>query len=69
MYSVLIITNVVSSNPTFDKSVLDTTLCRGLEEGQWFSPDSPVSTTNISDRHDISEILLKVALSAITLTP
>ena len=33
--------------------------------GQWFSPGPPVSSTSKTDRHDISEILLKVALSAI----
>jgi hypothetical protein len=32
--------------------------------GQWFTP---VSSTNKSDRHDITEILLKVALSTINL--
>jgi hypothetical protein len=30
---------------------------------------SPVSSTNKTDRHDIAEILLKVALKTITLTP
>ena len=30
---------------------------------QWFSPDPPVSCTNKADRHDIAEILLKVALT------
>jgi len=49
--------------------VLDTTLCdkicQGLAAGQWFSP---VSSTNKTDRHDITEILLKVALNTITLT-
>jgi hypothetical protein len=30
--------------------------------GRWFSPGPPVSSTNKTDRHDITEILLKVAL-------
>ena len=30
---------------------------------------TPVSSTNETDRHDITEILLKVALNTITLTP
>ena len=34
----------------------------------WFSPGTPVSSTNKTDRHDITEILLKVALNTITLT-
>jgi hypothetical protein len=37
--------------------------------GRWFSPVTPVSFTNKTDRHDITEILLKVALNTITLTP
>jgi hypothetical protein len=32
-----------------------------LATGRWFSPGPPVSSTNIIDRHDITEILLKVA--------
>jgi len=32
---------------------------------RWFSPDIPVSSTNKTDRHDITEILLKVALKTI----
>ena len=31
--------------------------------GQWFSPGTPVSSTNKTDRNDITEILLKVALN------
>jgi hypothetical protein len=27
--------------------------------GRWFSPGTPVSSTNKTDRHDITEILLK----------
>jgi hypothetical protein len=33
-----------------------------------FFPGTPVSSTNITDRYDIGEILLKVALNTITLT-
>ena len=33
-----------------------------------FSPGTPVSSTNKTDRHDITEILLKVAFNIITLT-
>jgi hypothetical protein len=35
--------------------------------GRWFSPDTLVSSTNKTDRHDITEILLKVALNTIDL--
>jgi hypothetical protein len=33
-----------------------------------FSPSTPVSSTNKTDRYNITEILLKVALNTITLT-
>ena len=36
-----------------------------LAHGRWFSPDSPASSTTKIARHDIAEILLKVALSSI----
>jgi hypothetical protein len=35
---------------------------------RWFSSGTPVSSTNKTDNHDITEILLKVALNTITLT-
>ena len=35
----------------------------------WFSPGTAVSSANKTDRHDISEILLKVAFNSITHTP
>jgi hypothetical protein len=34
-------------------------------DGRWFYPGSPVSSTNKTDCHDITEILLEVALSNI----
>ena len=34
-----------------------------LGQGWWFSMGTPVSSTNKTDRHNITEILLKVALS------
>jgi hypothetical protein len=36
--------------------------------GRWFSPGTPVSSTNKTDRHDITEILLKVVLNTIKQT-
>jgi hypothetical protein len=35
----------------------------------WFSLGTLVSSTNKTDHHDIAEILLKVAVNTITLTP
>jgi hypothetical protein len=55
MQSVHITTKVVSSNPAHGKVYL-----------MWFSPGTLVSSTNKTDRHDIAEILLKVAFDNIT---
>ena len=57
-------------------NVLDATLCDNvcqlLATGRWFSTGNPVSSINKTDctchHHDITEILLKVALNTITLT-
>ena len=38
-----------------------------LATGWWFSPGSLLSSTNKTDRHNITEILLKVAFNTITL--
>jgi len=52
--------------------VFDTTLCdkvcQWLATGQWFSPGTPVYSTNKTDRYDIAKILLNVTLNTITLT-
>jgi hypothetical protein len=54
------------------RGVLDTTLCdkvcQWLATGRRFSPGIPVSSINTIDRHDITEILLKVALNTINQT-
>ena len=54
------------------QGVLDTTLsdkvCQLLAADWWFSQGTPVSSTNKTDCHDITEIVLKVALNAIILT-
>ena len=34
-----------------------------LTQGRWFSPGTPASSTTKTDRHDIAEILQKVALN------
>ena len=53
------------------QGVLNATLCdkigQLLAALRLFSPGTPVSSTNKTDRHDITEILLKVALNTITL--
>ena len=56
---------------TIRQGILDTTLCdklcQWLVEGWWFSQGIPVSSTNKTDRHDITEIFWKVAFNTITL--
>jgi hypothetical protein len=54
------------------RGILDATLCdkvcQWLATCQWFSPGNLISSTNKTDRYDIIGILLKVALSTLTLT-
>jgi hypothetical protein len=40
-------------------------VCQWLATGLWFSLGTPVSSTNKTDRHNITEILLKVVLNTI----
>jgi len=67
MQSVPITTEVAYSNPVhgevYSIQHICYKVCQWLATGQWFSPGTPVSSTNKTDRHDINEILLKVALS------
>ena len=60
MQSVPITTDIVNLNPT-----------QWLSAGLWFSPCTPVSSTNKTDHHDIqnvTELLLKVVLNTINPT-
>ena len=52
---------VITIGPTTTRRILDyidTTLtdkvCQCLAAGRWFSPGSPVSSTNKTNRHDIT---------------
>ena len=51
------------------RGVLDTTVCdkvcQWFTTGRWDSAGTPDSSTNKTDRHDMTEILLKVALNTI----
>jgi hypothetical protein len=61
-----ITSKVVSSNPALGEVYLiQHYVIKFASDLQWFSP---VSSTNKTDRHYITEILLKVALNTITLT-
>ena len=53
----------------FASTILPLFVCQWLAVGRWFSSGTPVFSTNKTDRHDIAEILLKVALNTITLLP
>ena len=44
-------------------------ICQCLATSQWFSPDTPVSSTNKTNIHDIAEMLLKVELNTINHKP
>jgi hypothetical protein len=55
---------VVSSNPT---QVCDK-ICQWLAAGRWFSPGNRVSSTNKTDLHDLTEILLQMALNTYDIT-
>ena len=70
MQPVPITTKVVSSSPAHGEvGALDTTLCdkicQWLAAGWCLSPGTPIYSTKKKDRHDIAEILLKVALNII----
>ena len=57
----------MSSNPTHGKVYLiQRYVIKNVSD---FSPGIQISSTNKSDHHDITEIMLKVALNTITLTP
>jgi hypothetical protein len=62
-------TNVFIGKILLRQGVLDSTLwdkvCQLLAAVRWFSPGTPVSSNNKTDRHDISEILLQMALNTI----
>ena len=62
--------NILIFEPRPLRGVLDTlcdTIYERLATGRWLSLDTPVFSTNKTDRHDITEILLKVALNTISL--
>ena len=60
--SVPITTKVMSSNPVHgDVYSIQYYVRQLLATGRWFSSGTPVSSTNKTDRHDITEISLEVA--------
>ena len=72
MQSVPITTEFVGSNPVHGEVYsIQHYVIKFVSDmhatGRWFS--DPVFSTNKTDRHDITEILLKVALNTIILNP
>jgi len=65
-----ITTKDASSNPAHGNVYLmqHYVISLSVTAGQWFSPGTSVSSTNKTDYHDITEILLKVALNMINQT-
>ena len=61
-----ITTKVVSVNPIHGDVICDQ-VCHWFVASYWFSLGTRFSSTNDTDRHNISEILFKVALNTITL--
>jgi hypothetical protein len=65
-----ITTNIVTSNPTEEKctqcKILWIKFVSDLQQFGGFYPGTPVSSTNKTDPHNITEVLLKVALNTIT---
>ena len=53
----------------FESWTLCDKVCQCLTAGQWISLNTLVSSTNKTNRHDTTEVLLKVALNTITLNP
>jgi hypothetical protein len=67
-----ITTKVVSSNPVHcEVHSIQHYVIKFVSDLRqvWFSRGTPISPTNKTDSHDITEILLKVALSAIKTKP
>jgi hypothetical protein len=66
--SMLITTDIVSSNPTHGDvySLQQYVIRQWLAVGSCFSMGTPVSSTNKTDCHNVTEILLKVALNTLT---
>ena len=55
-----ITTKIVGSNPAQGEVYsICNKVCQLLAIGRWFSPGTPVSWTNKTDHHDITEIWLK----------
>jgi len=52
----------ISANYSYTNRYRHDKVCSSLVAGLWFSPATLVSSTNKTDRYDIAEILLKVAL-------
>ena len=50
-------------------SNIDHGVVYSIQLHRWFSPGSPISSTNKTDRHDITEIWMFVELDTLTTPP
>ena len=65
-----ITTKVVSSNPVHGEAYpIQHYVIKFVSDLRWFSTGTPVFSTNKTDCHDITQILLKVALNTINPLP
>jgi len=65
-YSVIYVINVVDYHYRLcNFAAASDKVYQLLARGRWFSPGTPASSTTKTGRHDIAEILLKVALNTI----
>ena len=65
MQAVRIITNVVSWNPAqarYTRYNIMWSICLWIAAGRWFSLSTPISSNNKADHHDITEMLLNMAV-------
>jgi len=61
-----ITTKVASSNPVHGEVfTIQHYVIKFVGDLRWFSPGTPVSSNNKDDRHDITEISLRVVLNTI----
>ena len=69
MQSVPITTNVFSSNTTRSEvdSIQHYVICQWLAARRWYFPGIQVSSTNKTDRHVITEILLTLNIKTLTI--
>jgi hypothetical protein len=62
LYKVRVVDHLFWSDDIYFNAAASDKVYQLLAHGWWFSPGIPASSTTKTGRHDIAEILLKVAL-------